>query len=353
MAFPSKHAVKAPGALVRAGVETSSDRVRELATDEMLTVEEVKWSSKGVARARISSPEQGWLSCKCVVGGEMLAGAVPAPAPKPAPKPAAAAAARPAAPKPSKAKVPPPSDDGIAAAEAVRTKTSEESDVVSIGTVKLRLPSSYDEAFVPSPPPLRGRGLDLSREAARTLQWMMQKCRLKQDMFLLADAGPRARQLALAFCHYAKREVEYVCLTRDTNESDLKQRREIVDGDLDWANQPPVEAALKGRVLILEGVEKAERNVLPLLNNLLENREMALEDGTFLTPRAGDGDGLQQPGRPLREPRRGHAPAGLPVPGRGAGRVGHHPHPAGPQREAGPRLQTVHPPRRRGGLRRL
>ena len=50
MAFPSKHAVKAPGALVRAGVETSSDRVRELATDEMLTVEEVKWSSKGVAR---------------------------------------------------------------------------------------------------------------------------------------------------------------------------------------------------------------------------------------------------------------------------------------------------------------
>jgi hypothetical protein len=27
-------------------------------------------------------------------------------------------------------------------------------------------------------------------------------------------------------------------------------------------------------VLILEGIEKAERNILPLLNNLLENREM-------------------------------------------------------------------------------
>lgn len=39
-------------------------------------------------------------------------------------------------------------------------------------------------------------------------------------------------------------------------------------------------------MLLLEGVEKAERNVLPLLNNLLENREMALEDGGFLTPRA-------------------------------------------------------------------
>jgi hypothetical protein len=29
-------------------------------------------------------------------------------------------------------------------------------------------------------------------------------------------------------------------------------------------------------------VEKAERNVLPLLNNLMENREIMLEDGRFL-----------------------------------------------------------------------
>ena len=43
-----------------------------------------------------------------------------------------------------------------------------------------------------------------------------------------------------------------------------------------------VRAALLGRVLILDGLEKAERNVLPALNNLLENREMQLEDGRFL-----------------------------------------------------------------------
>lgn len=39
---------------------------------------------------------------------------------------------------------------------------------------------------------------------------------------------------------------------------------------------------MHGRVLILEGIEKAERNVLPVLNNLLENREMQLDDGRFL-----------------------------------------------------------------------
>lgn len=41
-------------------------------------------------------------------------------------------------------------------------------------------------------------------------------------------------------------------------------------------------AATEGRVLVLDGVERAERNLLPLINNLLENREMHLDDGGFL-----------------------------------------------------------------------
>ena len=47
-------------------------------------------------------------------------------------------------------------------------------------------------------------------------------------------------------------------------------------------HQAAVRAATLGRVLVLEGIEKAERNVLPVLNNLMENREMQLEDGRFL-----------------------------------------------------------------------
>lgn len=47
-------------------------------------------------------------------------------------------------------------------------------------------------------------------------------------------------------------------------------------------DQAPVRAAIHGRLLVLDGIENAERNVLPTLNNLLENREMALEDGRFL-----------------------------------------------------------------------
>lgn len=74
-----------------------------------------------------------------------------------------------------------------------------------------------------------------------------------------------------------------MALTRDVTESDLKQRKEIVRGGSSiFVNQAVCRAAIEGRILILEGLERAERNVLPVINNLLENREMALEDGRFL-----------------------------------------------------------------------
>ncbi|KAI9029241.1 AAA domain-containing protein [Hyaloraphidium curvatum] len=162
----------------------------------------------------------------------------------------------------------------------------------------------------------RDVSVDLGRSDVRAhLAWMAKKEALAQDMFLLGPPGPLRRHLALAFCALARREAEYVVLHRDTSaESDLKQRREItrdernrpavVDNDpavpgapppdafeeahggirlkAEWVDAAAVTAAIEGRVLILEGVEKCELNVLPVLNNLLENREVNLEDGRHL-----------------------------------------------------------------------
>ena len=83
-------------------------------------------------------------------------------------------------------------------------------------------------------------------------------------------------------------EVEYLTITKDTTESDLKQRREIIGDSAVYSDQAPVRAAIHGRVLVLDGIENAERNVLPTLNNLLENREMALDDGRFLMKKPHD-----------------------------------------------------------------
>jgi von Willebrand factor A domain-containing protein 8 len=141
--------------------------------------------------------------------------------------------------------------------------------VVQRGNDPTRIPVGYLQNVVP-------------QETLQHLRWMLQKDSLQQDMFLIGPPSPQRRWLAMQFCELTEQEIEFVQLTRDTTESDLKQRREITGGDVLFVDQAPVRAAKEGRCLILDGVEKIERNVLPTINNLLENREMHLDDGQFM-----------------------------------------------------------------------
>ncbi|XP_077256082.1 von Willebrand factor A domain-containing protein c12.2 isoform X4 [Temnothorax americanus] len=160
----------------------------------------------------------------------------------------------------------------------VRCKS--ENVVVTIADVSKEVRPASNPEYVPRKYLLNSH----SQEALRHLKWMLQKDVLRQDMFLMGGPGMRRRELALAFLELTGRELEFIALTRDTTEADLKQRREIKSGTAYYHDQSAVRAATNGRVLLIEGVEKAERNVLPVLNNLLENREMHLEDGRFLIP---------------------------------------------------------------------
>ncbi|KAH9028964.1 AAA domain-containing protein [Lactarius pseudohatsudake] len=115
------------------------------------------------------------------------------------------------------------------------------------------------------------------------LYFLLQKFVLDQDVFLLAQPGPYARRLALTFCNLLNAEYEYISLHRDVGETELKQGREIRDGgNLVYVDSAAVRAVKTGRILIIEGIEKAERGIMPVLNNLLENREMNLDDGTHI-----------------------------------------------------------------------
>ncbi|CDO72121.1 hypothetical protein BN946_scf184962.g64 [Trametes cinnabarina] len=119
------------------------------------------------------------------------------------------------------------------------------------------------------------------------LHFLLQKHLLGQDVFLVSQPGPYARRLALTFCRLLNSEYEFVALHRDVGETELKQGREIrPGGNLVYVDSPAVRAVKSGRILILEGVEKAERGIMPILNNLLENREMLvkwnLDDGTHI-----------------------------------------------------------------------
>lgn len=149
---------------------------------------------------------------------------------------------------------------------------------MTIGEITYKLKTPRNPELVP----VKHISDSLSQTVAQHLRWIMQKDLLGQDVFLIGPPGPLRRSIAMQYLELTKREVEYVALSRDTTETDLKQRREIRSGTAFYIDQCAVRAATQGRVLVLEGLEKAERNVLPVLNNLLENREMQLEDGRFL-----------------------------------------------------------------------
>ncbi|XP_063005440.1 von Willebrand factor A domain-containing protein 8 isoform X1 [Melospiza melodia melodia] len=151
-------------------------------------------------------------------------------------------------------------------------------DTVTIGDVSFKLKTPKNPELVPH----NYMTESLAQSVVHHLRWIMQKDLLGQDVFLIGPPGPLRRSIAMQYLELTKREVEYIALSRDTTETDLKQRREIRDGSAFYLDQCAVRAATEGRILVLEGLEKAERNVLPVLNNLLENREMQLEDGRFL-----------------------------------------------------------------------
>jgi hypothetical protein len=169
----------------------------------------------------------------------------------------------------------------------VASRCLSSTDRVRIGHVEMALGNGTDDphlipsSYLPKNP---------SPIFLQHLQWMMAKDSLEQDVLLVGPPGAGAvyrRRLALSYAELTRKPVEMLTLSSDTTESDLKQRRELVQTDqgktgVEFVDQAPVRAAKAGRLLILDGLEKAERNVLPTLNNLLENREMHLEDGYVL-----------------------------------------------------------------------
>ena len=166
------------------------------------------------------------------------------------------------------------------APKLLRHLSSDSVDSVRVGRAVTRLRGGGD--FKPV-----GALATLPPRLGATLEWLCQKDALGQDALLICAPAERARarRAAFAFAELVNAEAFYVGVSPDTAEADLRQRRELTGGgSAAWSDAAPVRAALAGGVLILDGLERAERNVLPTLNNLLENRELALDDGRRLVP---------------------------------------------------------------------
>ena len=71
----------------------------------------------------------------------------------------------------------------------------------------------------------------------------------------------------LHYAYLTRRQVQIVHITCDTTESDLKQRRDIVNGNLVYTDQACVKAAIHGHMLILDGIQVGCANSFPRMLN--------------------------------------------------------------------------------------
>uniref|UniRef100_A0A8C7VAX1 von Willebrand factor A domain-containing protein 8 n=1 Tax=Oncorhynchus mykiss TaxID=8022 RepID=A0A8C7VAX1_ONCMY len=151
----------------------------------------------------------------------------------------------------------------------VKLLNTSAGDTVKIGEISYQLKTPRNPELVP----INHMSETLPQTVVQHLRWIMQKDLLGQDVFLIGPPGPLRRSIAM----------KYLVKTNTHTHSTSPLRNQIlIVTCFIIVLQCAVRAATEGRILVLEGLEKAERNVLPVLNNLLENREMQLEDGRFL-----------------------------------------------------------------------
>lgn len=111
---------------------------------------------------------------------------------------------------------------------------------ITLDDVTKQIKPPKNPEFVPQkylPVGLDADSVDISQTTLHHLRWMLQKDQLGQDMFLLGRPGPLRRSVAMQFLELTQRELEYISLSRDTTESDLKQRREIQGGTAIYFDQ--------------------------------------------------------------------------------------------------------------------
>jgi MoxR-like ATPase len=100
---------------------------------------------------------------------------------------------------------------------------------------------------------------------------------------LIGNRGVGKQTLANEAARILGQKTEPVLLYQDMSARDLLQQRVTNDkGDTIWRYSPLVNAALEGRIAIIDGLDRLFPGTLALLNQLTQDREISLHDGTRL-----------------------------------------------------------------------
>lgn len=78
-------------------------------------------------------------------------------------------------------------------------------------------------------------------------------------------------------------EIENIVLYQDITSRDLIQQRTTLDnGDTVWRNSPLINAALDGKIAVIDGIHRIHSSTLSVLHRLVHDREIQLHDGKRL-----------------------------------------------------------------------
>ena len=127
-------------------------------------------------------------------------------------------------------------------------------------------------------------------ENARLLSEMMMDHTAGHDICLVGPRGSGKSTVAREFAEragYAAEMggagVETVHLVKDTTARDLLQRRSTdAQGNTVWELSPLVHAAVEGRLVVLDGIDRLPSDTLSVLHSLFHHRDLTLFDGTRL-----------------------------------------------------------------------
>ena len=100
--------------------------------------------------------------------------------------------------------------------------------------------------------------------------------------YAFVHPAPTSRQMAAVLGY----KTETIQMYADMTARDLLQQRTTTHtGDTVWRLSPLIEAALEGKMAVLDGLHRVHRGTLAVLQRLIHDREVQLYDGTRLLAR--------------------------------------------------------------------
>ncbi|KAK6644124.1 hypothetical protein RUM43_000391 [Polyplax serrata] len=103
------------------------------------------------------------------------------------------------------------------------------------------------------------------------------------DFCIIGPKGCGKSATVFRLANLLNYDVESVVLYQDITSRDLvQQRTTLANGDTVWNNSPLIQAALDGKLAILEGIDQVHPSTLSVIHSLVHDRDIQLYDGKRL-----------------------------------------------------------------------